>query len=296
MAKVSAARPAGWLLAWLLLVGSALAQPPPLATSAPAAMLASPWPQPAPALDGFLFSEKLDGVRARWDGRQLTTRGGNRVAVPPGFTAGWPAQVMDGELWLGRGQFDALSALVRRHDPHDPRWQQVALWVFDLPADEGRFEQRYQHLQRLVANSRSRHLRLVQQQPLTDPRSLQAWLEAVVAGGGEGLIAHHRHARYVSGRSALLFKIKPWHDAEARVIAHTPGRGRYSGMLGALRVRDDQGRVFAIGSGLSDAQRRTPPAIGSRVTYRYTERTGNGLPRFPRFVRIRDDEPGRPPH
>ena len=282
-------------LLWsVLFVGSALAQPAPLTPSAPAPMLASTWPQPAPALDDFLFSEKLDGVRARWDGRQLTTRGGNRIAVPPGFTAGWPAQVMDGELWLGRGQFDTVSALVRGHDPQDPRWQQVALWVFDLPTDGGRFEQRYQHLQRLVANSRSRHLRLVQQQPLADSAALQAWLDAVVQGGGEGLIAHHRYARHVPGRSALLFKIKPWRDAEALVIAHTAGRGKYSGMLGALQVRDDQGRVFAIGSGLSDAQRRAPPAIGSRITYRYTERTVHGLPRFPRLLRIRADEPAPP--
>jgi ATP-dependent DNA ligase len=282
-------------LLWsVLFVGSALAQPAPLTPSAPAPMLASTWPQPAPALDDFLFSEKLDGVRARWDGRQLTTRGGNRIAVPPGFTAGWPAQVMDGELWLGRGQFDRSARWCVAMTRRIRAGSRSRCGCSTCPPTRGRFEQRYQHLQRLVANSRSRHLRLVQQQPLADPAALQAWLDAVVQGGGEGLIAHHRYARHVPGRSALLFKIKPWRDAEALVIAHTAGRGKYSGMLGALQVRDDQGRVFAIGSGLSDAQRRAPPAIGSRITYRYTERTVHGLPRFPRLLRIRADEPAPP--
>lgn len=260
-------------------------------TAAPAPMLASHWPQPAPALDDFLFSEKLDGVRARWDGQRLSTRNGNPITLPPGFTTGWPLQPMDGELWLGRGQFQQVSSLVRQYRRDDPRWQQVRFHVFDLPANDGRFEQRHQALQALLASGNWPHLRLVEQRRLANPQALKSWLDEVLAASGEGLIAHHRHARYQPGRSALLYKIKPWRDAEATVIAHLPGRGKYAGQTGALQVRDDQGRVFALGSGLSDAQRRAPPPIGSRISYRYTERTGNGLPRFPRFLRLRADEP-----
>lgn len=286
-------RPALLLTALLL----ALLLPPRLdaapVAAAPAPMLASSWPQPAPAVQDYLFSEKLDGVRARWDGQRLVTRSGNRIAVPASFTAGWPAQAMDGELWIGPDQFDAISALVRRRDAADPRWQQARFHAFDLPGHGGGFSQRHTALQALVHAQARPSLTVVPQRRLTDHASLQQWLARILAAGGEGLMAQHQHARYQPGRSALLFKIKPWHDAEATVLAHLPGRGKYAGQVGALQVRDGQGRVFAVGSGLDDAQRRQPPPLGSQITYRYTERTASGQPRFPRFVRIRADEPHR---
>lgn len=266
----------------------------PIAAGArpPALMLASPWPDPAPAsISDLLVSEKLDGVRARWDGARLWSRGGQPIALPPGFTTGWPRQPLDGELWLGRGRFEDTSALVRARRLDDPRWQQLQFWVFDLPADDGRFEDRQARLGTLITPQQAPTLQLLPQQLHADHAALQAHLARVLAAGGEGLIAHHRHARYQPGRSRLLFKLKPWHDAEATVLAHQPGRGKYHGQLGALLVRGDDGTRFAIGSGLSDAQRRAPPPPGSRITYRYTERTGNGLPRFPRLLRIRNDEP-----
>ena len=263
-------------------------------TTGAAPMLAGNWPATPPPLQHWLFSEKLDGVRARWDGRHLTTRQGNRIAVPAHFTRGWPAQPMDGELWAGRGQFDAVSALVRRADPQDQRWQAIRFHAFDLPCTAGDFAHRHQALQRLLGAGPAPHLALVRQLPVADQAALQHWLRQVLEHGGEGLMAHHRHARYHPGRSPLLLKIKPWHDAEATVTAHLPGQGKYRGHTGALRVRDDQGREFAVGSGLSDALRQSPPALGSRITYRYTERTAAGLPRFPRFVRVRDDEPALP--
>ena len=58
---------------------------------------------------------------------------------------------------------------------------------------------------------------------------------------------------------------------------------------GALLMRTDSGAQFRIGSGLTDGQRAHPPAIGIRVTYRYNGLTVHGLPRFPRFLRIRDE-------
>ena len=45
------------------------------------------------------------------------------------------------------------------------------------------------------------------------------------------------------------------------------------------------------GNGLSDAERDHPPAIGSWVTYRYNGMTTNGIPRFARYLRIRDELP-----
>lgn len=239
----------------------------------------------------YWISEKLDGVRGRWDGHRLWARSGARIDPPAWFTARWPKVPMDGELWIGRGRFDAISTLVRAPGIGGEGWRQVRLMVFDLPGDRGRFEQRVLHMRTLVAGVGSASLRVIPQFRLRDRAALDARLRAVVAAGGEGLVLQHRDALYVPGRSATLLKYKPYDDTEARVVAYTAGQGKYAGLLGALVVRRPDGLQFRIGSGFSDAQRRHPPAIGSNVTYRYNGLTSKGTPRFARFMRVRDDMP-----
>jgi DNA ligase-1 len=99
---------------------------------------------------------------------------------------------------------------------------------------------------------------------------------------------HRADSQYATGRSAALLKLTPWQDAEARVVAHLPGKGKYAGMLGALQVQMPDGRRFALGSGFTDAERRNPPLLGTQVTYRYRELTRHGIPRFARFLRVRE--------
>lgn len=98
-------------------------------------------------------------------------------------------------------------------------------------------------------------------------------------------------APYRSGRSDDLLKLKSFEDAEARVIGHLPGRGKYAGQTGALLVETPSGQRFRLGSGLPDALRRAPPPIGSVVTYRHNGTHASGLPRFARFWRVRADQP-----
>ena len=236
---------------------------------------------------GYYVSEKLDGVRGRWDGHRLYTRSGLAIAVPAWFTAGWPAQPMDGELWIGRGRFDDISALVRAGDGNDAAWRQVRFMVFDLPADPGPFATRVRHMRALLDHAGIASLHRIPQFRVDDADELDTWLERIVAAGGEGLVLQHRDAHYHAGRSEDLLKYKPYDDAEARVVAYTPGQGKYAGLLGALVVERPDGLHFRIGSGFSDAQRARPPAIGSQVTYRYNGLTGNGTPRFARFLHVR---------
>ena len=242
-------------------------------------------------VDAYFVSEKLDGVRGRWDGQALWTRSGHRIVTPAAFTRGWPDIPMDGELWIARDRFDAISALVRSARTDDAAWAPVRFMVFDLPAHPGPFAERVRATRALVARTAHPQLRMVTQTPGTSRAALDAQLAAVVAAGGEGLMLHHRDARYGAGRSAALFKLKPHDDAEARVVAHTAGNGKYSGMLGALEVERHDGRRFRIGTGFSDAQRAQPPPVGSWVTYRYSGLTSTGLPRFARFLRVRDEMP-----
>ena len=262
-------------------LNAALAAAPPL-------MLASTW-QDGPDVSLFLVSEKLDGVRARWDGHALWTRAGHRIAAPAWFTQGWPKQLIDGELWMARSQFEATSALIRSSPADEEQWRKLRFMAFDLPSAAGGFAQRHDQLSRIVANQPNPHLFAVEQHRISNTENLHRHLRSTVQAGGEGLMLHHQNNRYSDGRSTGLFKLKLHDDAEARVIGYVPGKGKYTGMVGALLMRTDSGAQFRIGSGLSDAQRADPPPIGSNVTYRYNGLTVHGLPRFPRFLRVRNE-------
>lgn len=241
----------------------------------------------------YWISEKLDGVRGRWDGSRLYTRTGHPIATPAWFTAGWPRVPMDGELWSGRGRFDELSALVRTGDRSARAWTAVRFMVFDLPGHRGPFGQRVEHIVILTRHAGVAWLQPVAQYRLATREELDRRLRQVVRDGGEGLMLHHRDAIYRSGRSALLLKLKAHDDAEARVVGYTAGKGKYAGLVGALMVELPDGRRFRLGSGLSDTDRAQPPPIGTPVTYRYDGFTSNGLPRFARFMRVRH-EPAPP--
>ena len=266
------------------------------ARSSPAARRADPGEEPAILLarpwdarndpSAFLVSEKLDGVRATWDGRTLSHRSGRSVAAPSAFVARLPPVSLDGELWLGRGRFDALSAAVRHQPPDPAEWRAVRYMVFELPGGAGPFAARAAALERLCAAVGWEQLLAVPQAPVPDRAALRRRLEAVRAQGGEGLMLHRAAAPWTTGRSDVLFKLKPWLDDEARVVGWRPGEGRNRGRVGALEVEMPSGRRFFLGSGLSDALRDAPPAPGSIVTYRYHGLTDTGLPRFASFLRL----------
>ena len=236
----------------------------------------------------YLVSEKLDGVRALWDGHSLRFRSGREVPAPAWFLQRLPPQALDGELWMGRRRFDALSGAVRSEQPDDDAWRQISYMVFELPGAPGSFAERAAAIERLVAGVGWSQLQAVRQAPVADRASLQQLLDRTVQAGGEGLMLHRADAPYTTGRSDVLIKLKPQLDSEARVVGHRPGKGKYVGMLGALEVETPEGQRFLLGTGFSDAQRQSPPAIGSTVTYRYRELTPKGLPRFASFMRVRE--------
>lgn len=236
----------------------------------------------------YWVSEKLDGVRAHWDGQTLSFRSGKPIQAPAWFTQGFPRQPLDGELWLGRGTFERLSGIVRTQQPVDAEWREVRYMLFELPDAPGTFTERQERLRQLAERAAIPWLQAVEQFRVTDRRALKAKLDAVVAGGGEGLMLHRADALYGSGASGDLLKLKPYLDADATVVGQLPGKGRHTGRMGALQVIAPDGRRFRIGTGFSDAQRQNPPPMGSVVIYRYRGLTAKGLPRFPVFLRMRE--------
>ena len=253
----------------------------------PHLLLANVW---NPSIDptGWWMSEKYDGLRGYWDGRNLWTRQGHLIHAPNYFLAELPHDIaLDGELWIGHGKFEETVSIVRSETPDD-RWQRIHFMIFDAPHLKGPFEERMQFLHATLSEGK-RFVRVVAQERCQGVTQLLAERDRIVKMGGEGLMLRQPESAYEAGRSPTLLKVKPYDDAEATVIAYEPGRGKFAGKVGALRVRTDDGREFSIGGGLSDAERESPPPIGTVITYRFHGLTAKGLPRFPSYLRIRRD-------
>ena len=277
MQRISTGLLAALLFAFLNL--AVAVEPPPL-------LLAKPYTDDISVQD-YWVSEKLDGVRAYWDGRRLLSRRGNVFNAPAWFTAGFPPHPLDGELWLRRGAFEATLGTVRKQRPVAAEWRQLSYQIFELPGAAGNFTQRLARLKRIITDVNSPYLQLIPQQRFENRADLQKKLDEVVAGGGEGLMLHRADSLYQTGRGDALLKLKTYQDAEAVVIAHLPGKGRNLGRLGALLVEMPDGRQFKIGSGFSDRERGNPPPVGALITYKYYGLSRRGIPRFASFLRIR---------
>ena len=276
-------------LVWLACLPClAIAALPAHAADAPALLLANVY-RPGMPLTNYWVSEKYDGVRSYWDGRTLRTRGGETVAAPAWFTAGWPDTPMDGELWAGRGRFSQAQSTARTQQADDAAWRSIRFMVFDLPQHGGSFDERLPALNALVQRIGQPWVQAVPQKRVASDAALQALLQRTVRAGGEGLMLHRGASLYRSGRSDDLIKVKTHEDTEARVVAHLPGKGKHAGRMGALLVEMRNGQRFKLGAGFTDVQRTDPPPVGSWVTYRFRGTHDGGLPRFASFVRVRPD-------
>jgi DNA ligase-1 len=267
----------------------------------PPLLLAQSWDN-ATSLSGWWMSEKLDGVRAYFDGGQFRSRQGNVFHAPDWFLEGLPDCQLDGELWIDRKKFQRTVSIVRRQDKTE-LWKEVRYLVFDAPGATGGFEDRLEFLRDVLRRQPSPFVQPHEHQLCAGTEHLRSELERIEALGGEGLMLREPGSLYEAGRSSTLLKVKTFHDAEAIVIGHEPGAGRHKGRLGALTVRLPSGIVFSVGTGFSDKERANPPPVGSTVTFRYQELSDAGVPRFPSYLpcaptrrlRIRSPLHHRPP-
>lgn len=255
----------------------------------PAIQQATPYKTVA-KISHYWVSEKLDGIRGYWDGKQLLTKQGNPIASPRWFTKNWPVTAIDGELWFARDQFQATMSCVLKISIDESCWQKIRFMIFDLPNHHGTFTERITTMQQLTAQINSPYLVMIKQYKIKQLAQLEHELNKVIAAKGEGLMLHYANAYYHAGRSSNIMKLKKHQDAEAKVIAHISGKGKYQGMLGALQVKTSAGVIFRIGSGFSDIERANPPPIGSIVTFKYNGITQAGIPRFARFWRVRSQQ------
>ena len=252
---------------------------------------------------GWLASEKLDGVRAYWDGRNLLSRNGKILAVPEGWSAHFPPFALDGELYTARGEFEKIQSIVMDKTPNEAAWSEVKFYVFDVPEAVGGLLERLSELEKFIAKNpqAGQNLKIIKQVKVKDNAEFEAFAKHIVAKGGEGAVVREPNVPYERKRSKNALKYKKFKDAECEVTAINAGTGKYAGIMGSVTCKalsaagsnsDEQiasGVKFKIGSGFSDRDRANPPKIGSIVTYKYQNLTAKGLPRFPVFLRVRED-------
>jgi len=236
----------------------------------------------------YLVSEKYDGIRGIWTGKELLSRQGKPIHAPAWFIQALPKGVwLDGELWSKHHDFQFVASAVTKDDPVDSQWHKIYYMVFDAPDYKHNFAERSQRYVRIVQTIHAPSVKAIKQFAVPDNQTLSHVLNEYVKKGAEGLVLHRKAAMFQSGRTGNLLKLKPYMDDEATVIGKTPGQGKYKGMLGALIVEMPSGTQFKIGTGFTDEERANPPHIGDVITYQYHGFTKRGIPRFASFMRVR---------
>ncbi|OGR06221.1 MAG: DNA ligase [Deltaproteobacteria bacterium RIFOXYD12_FULL_50_9] len=234
------------------------------------------------------MSEKLDGIRGYWDGKQLFSKAGNAFHPPPAFTESFPDFAVEGEIWGGRRTFEKTRGIVKKKTP-DEGWLELKFAIFDVPGAVGGFEERLKVAKAWFEKHPSRYAFVIEHSPVQDENRLKSELKRIEGLGGEGLILRRSGSPYTVGRSADIVKVKSYNDSEAVVIARIAGKGKNSGRLGSLLVELPETLVrFRIGTGFSDYIRANPPPVGAVITFKYYGLSEFGIPKFPSFLRVRE--------
>jgi len=234
-------------------------------------------------ISGWVMSEKLDGIRAYWNGKELISRSGKTIHAPKWFTKNYPPFEIDGELWSKRKDFENISSIVRDKTPSQ-KWHEIKHYIFEVPNAKGGLFERLAK----VKPYEGKYIKIVPQKQIKNRKSLQNFLKNIEKLGGEGVVIRDPNASYINKRTSKALKVKSFLDAECEVIKILKGKGKYSAKMGSIECKLPNGVLFKIGSGFSNKQRNNPPKIGDVVTFKYKEMTKYGKPRFPVFLRVRE--------
>ena len=231
----------------------------------------------------WYMSEKLDGVRAYWDGKKLLSRSGRVFAVPSFFIKNFPKHKLDGELWSKRADFSNVSSIVNRKTPHKG-WDKLTYNIFEVPDVKGTL------LERLSIVKSTKYIKIIKQIKVKNKKHLEEFLKYIEQKRGEGVVVRDGTLPYYTGRNRDALKVKSYIDEECEVVGYREGNGKYKDAVGSLLCKMSNKNIIKIGSGLSDTQRVHPPKIGAIITFKYYGLTSKGNPRFPVFLHLRDRE------
>ena len=235
---------------------------------------------------GWCMSEKLDGIRGYWNGKQLLTKNGNVINAPKWFTHNFPPFVLDGELWSKRDDFENIQSIVLDFTP-SKEWNQISYQIFEVPKQDGNFTQRLNIAKKWFLTNKNMHVKFIEQILCSNKGHLSRYLKKIEKMNGEGVIIKDASLQYFTGRSSNILKIKSFADMEGEVIGINPGKGKFENLMGSLTIRLENGVVFRLGGGFDLNDRINPPLIGNIITLKYYGFTKNNKPKFASFIRVK---------
>jgi len=239
-------------------------------------------------ISNWFMSEKLDGIRGYWNGKEFQTRKGNIIYTPGWFTINYPPFELDGELWSERNNFEFIQSTVLDKSPSID-WKKISYNIFEVPNAKGDFPSRLEKAKSWFSLNKNLNVKIIPQIVAKNREHLQIFLKEIESKGGEGVIIKNPNKMYHTGRSPHVLKVKNFSDMEGKVISINKGKGRLTNMMGSLTIELKSGLIFKLGSGFTDKERRTPPWLGSIVTFKYYGYTKNKKPKFASFLRIRQE-------
>jgi len=242
---------------------------------------------------GWMWSEKLDGVRALWrpDEGRFVSRSNKPLNVPPS----WLEMMknvrvpLDGEFFMGRGRFSDTISAVRKKAPTEEQFKGVQYVVFDI-VENGIFVDRITRAAQITNNVDDPRIYTLAHRIVGCMGDLLVEYGKIMTAGGEGIMFRNPNMGYDMKRSGKLLKMKGEIDGKATVREIQPGVGKHVGRMGALVVdcftTPTQCVQFKVGTGFTDEQREAEYPVGTVIRWRAMELTKDGIPRCPVFVCI----------
>lgn len=231
----------------------------------------------------YLWSEKLDGIRAYWDGKNLYSRSGKKLNPPAFFTQNFPPFALDGELWSKREDFEQIVSIVQSKTKQQ-EWNNLKFYIFEVPHQKNGLLDRLKVLENYLLLHDAPFLSIIPQNPLRSP--LSSILKQVEENKGEGIVIREKNIPYYTGRTKHSMKCKSYQDRECKIIQYIQGKGKFEGKVGSFLCQDEE-KIIKIGSGMDENFRNNPPPLDTIITYKFYGLTKKGNPRFPTFLRIR---------
>uniref|UniRef100_A0A6B2LF21 ATP-dependent DNA ligase family profile domain-containing protein n=1 Tax=Arcella intermedia TaxID=1963864 RepID=A0A6B2LF21_9EUKA len=150
------------------------------------------------------------------------------MEVPLGFTDSFPRDIcLDGELWAGYDGFSKLSSILRTTsnlqisspDEKYEAWKEVQYCVFDAPMHPGNYFERHSFASASLSGPNISLIPIVKCLGLDH---MQTILHEISHKRGEGLMLYNPSAKYTSGRTNHILKVKPSLEADVRFISKNP--------------------------------------------------------------------------
>ncbi len=237
-------------------------------------------------INGWVMSEKLDGIRAYWNGKELLTRQGKKIFAPSSFLKNFPKFELDGELYTKRSDFENVQNIVMDKKPSKD-WKEITYNIFEVPNEKGDFLQRLKKAKKWFEKKPNSQVKIIKQIKIKEKEDLNKFLEEIIIKKGEGLIIKDPKQNYHTGRSPHILKVKKASDMEGKVVGINISEK--TGILKSLVIELENGVIFNLGIGFSKKERENPLKIGEIITFKYYGFTKKGIPKFASFLHLRKD-------